>query len=61
MCPKWIEASLVKSRLQESTNVNENEQPDFDETDEQQTDLEDENKTNNSPSLEEDVEMDPDD
>ncbi|KAK1437871.1 hypothetical protein QVD17_03671 [Tagetes erecta] len=61
MCPKWIEASLVKSRLQESTAVNESEQPDDDEPDEPQTDLEDESKTNNSPSLEEDVEMDPDD
>ncbi|KAL8267371.1 hypothetical protein R6Q59_004715 [Mikania micrantha] len=59
-CPKWIEASLAKSRLQESTAVSENEQPDDDESDEQ-TDLEDESKTNDSPSLEEDVEMDPDD
>ncbi|KAI7724420.1 hypothetical protein M8C21_017263 [Ambrosia artemisiifolia] len=58
LCPKWIEASLAKSKLQEST---ENEQPDYsDETDEQ-TDEEDESKTHDSPSLEEDVEMDPDD
>ncbi|KAJ0667036.1 putative GDP-fucose protein O-fucosyltransferase [Helianthus annuus] len=58
-CPKWIEASLAESKLQEST---ENEQPDYtDEPDEQQTDEEDESKRNDSPSLEEDVEMDPDD
>ncbi|XP_076928310.1 protein EMBRYO SAC DEVELOPMENT ARREST 30-like isoform X2 [Bidens hawaiensis] len=58
-CPKWIEASLAK--LQESTSVNENEQvDDNDETDEL-IDSEDENKAKDSPSLEEDVEMDPDD
>lgn len=57
MCPKWIEDSLAKSKFQEG----EKEQPEDDEIDEEQTDSEDESKANDSPSLEEDVEMDPDD
>ncbi|KAL7609158.1 hypothetical protein Lser_V15G11344 [Lactuca serriola] len=56
-CPKWIEDSFTKSRLQES----ENEQPDDDEVDEEEMNSENESKVNDSPSLEEDVEMDPDD
>lgn len=55
-CPKWIEDSFTKSR-QES----ESEQPDDDEVNEEETDLENESNVNDSPSLEEDVEMDPDD
>ncbi|KAI3728904.1 hypothetical protein L6452_17549 [Arctium lappa] len=60
-CPKWMEESLAKSRLQESGTLNENEQPDDDGIDEEQMDSEDESKTNNLSPLEEDVEMDPDD
>lgn len=58
-CPKWIEASLAK--LQESTTVNENEQADDNDETDELIDSEDENKAKDSPSLEEDVEMDPDD
>ncbi|GJV51242.1 embryo sac development arrest 30-like protein isoform X1, partial [Tanacetum coccineum] len=62
-CPKWMEDSLYKSRLQESTTLNENEQLDDNEIDEEQTvpDPEDEHKSDSSPSMEEDVEMDPND
>ncbi|XP_076923548.1 protein EMBRYO SAC DEVELOPMENT ARREST 30-like [Bidens hawaiensis] len=58
-CPKWIEASLAK--LQESTAVNENEQVDGNDETDELLDSEDESKAKDSPSLEEDVEMDPDD
>lgn len=63
VCPKWMEDSLYKSRLQESTTLNENEQLDDNEIDEEQTDPdpEDEHKSDSSPSMEEDVEMDPND
>ncbi|XP_071692534.1 protein EMBRYO SAC DEVELOPMENT ARREST 30-like isoform X2 [Rutidosis leptorrhynchoides] len=58
VCPKWIEDSLIKSRLQETDD---NEQPDNDETDEQETYSEEESKKSYSQSLDEDVEMDPND
>nr|XP_043638967.1 protein EMBRYO SAC DEVELOPMENT ARREST 30 isoform X2 [Erigeron canadensis] len=60
LCPKWIEDSFTKSKLQETSVLGENE-PDDDEVDAEETDLEEENQKNVSPSLEEDVEMDPDD